>query len=220
MYVVVHTSARMKSRKVLSSPPTERLRWTAGDSATRAVLVMTASTLIHSNASCKATRNTRRIRHVFIRLTVYYSMQQEITIIYTIILLKSVGVRKLQVAILAWSSREMSLTVRIVWEYIPSRVRVSVRPSIFCIREKSSINYHESRPSCIWLLNGQAAPVTMRSRLNGQRPVGAESTVVILSRTDWPKTAKINQSKRRQWEFIHSRLEQCGLGIITWPMRL
>ena len=51
--------------------------------------------------------------------------------IYTIILLKSVCVRKLQVAILAQSSREMSLTVRIVWQYILSRVRVSVRPSIF-----------------------------------------------------------------------------------------
>ena len=32
---------------------------------------------------------------------------------YTVILLKSVGVRKLQVAILARSSREMSQTVRI-----------------------------------------------------------------------------------------------------------
>ena len=53
----------------------------------------------------------------------------------TIILLKSVcmsvGVRKLQVAILARSSREMSLTDRIVRQYIMSRVRVSVRPSIF-----------------------------------------------------------------------------------------
>ena len=34
--------------------------------------------------------------------------------IYTIILLKSVGVRKLQVAILARSSRDISLTVHIV----------------------------------------------------------------------------------------------------------
>ena len=34
--------------------------------------------------------------------------------IYTIICLKSVGVRKLQVAILALSPREMSQTVRIV----------------------------------------------------------------------------------------------------------
>ena len=59
---------------------------------------------------------------------------------YTIILHKSVclsvGVRKLQDAILARSSREMSLNDRIVWQYILSRVRVSVRPSNFCIREK------------------------------------------------------------------------------------
>ena len=56
---------------------------------------------------------------------------------YTIILHKSVclsvGVRKLQVAILAPSSREMTLTDRIL-----SRVHVepSVRPSSFFIREK------------------------------------------------------------------------------------
>ena len=58
------------------------------------------------------------------------------TTIYTIILLKSVGVRKRQVAILARSSREMSLTVCIVWKHILSRVRISVRPSNFFIREK------------------------------------------------------------------------------------
>ena len=55
--------------------------------------------------------------------------------IYTIILHKSVclsvGVRKLQVAILARSSREMSLTDRILPRYILSRVRVSVLPSNF-----------------------------------------------------------------------------------------
>ena len=51
--------------------------------------------------------------------------------IYAIILLKSVAVRKLQVAILAQSSREMSQTVRIDWQYILSRVCVSVRPSNF-----------------------------------------------------------------------------------------
>ena len=56
-------------------------------------------------------------------------------IIYTIILHKSVcpsvGVRKLQVAILARSFREIYLTDRIVWQYILSRVRVSVQPSNF-----------------------------------------------------------------------------------------
>ena len=45
-------------------------------------------------------------------------------------------VRRLQVAILARSHREMSQTDRIVWQYILSRVRISVRPSIFFIREK------------------------------------------------------------------------------------
>ena len=58
--------------------------------------------------------------------------------IYTIILLKYVclsAFHKLQVAILARSSREMTLTVGIV---ILSRDRVSVRPSIFCISQKHS----------------------------------------------------------------------------------
>ena len=50
----------------------------------------------------------------------------------------SVIVRKRQVAILARSSRKMSLTVRIVLQYILSRVRVSVRPSIFFICKKPS----------------------------------------------------------------------------------
>ena len=43
-----------------------------------------------------------------------YCIKHEVLYIYTIILIKSVDVRKLQVAILARSSREMSLTVRIV----------------------------------------------------------------------------------------------------------
>ena len=54
-----------------------------------------------------------------------------ICVIYTIICLKSVVVRTLQVAILARSPREMSLTDRIPSRYILSRVRVSVRPRIF-----------------------------------------------------------------------------------------
>ena len=58
--------------------------------------------------------------------------------IYTIILLKSVGVNKLQVAILVRSSREMSQTVRIDWKHILSRVRVSFRPRVFFICEKQA----------------------------------------------------------------------------------
>ena len=45
---------------------------------------------------------------------------------------------KLQVAILSRSSREMSQNIRIDRQYILSRVRVSVRPIIFLIREKHS----------------------------------------------------------------------------------
>ena len=56
--------------------------------------------------------------------------------IYTIIRHKSVHVRKLQVAILAQSFREMSLTDRILPRYILSRVRVSVRPRIFLYAKK------------------------------------------------------------------------------------
>ena len=61
----------------------------------------------------------------------YYNSPSEVCL--------SVGVRKLQVAIFARSSREMYLTVRIVWQYIVfflSRVRVKVRSSNYFIREK------------------------------------------------------------------------------------
>ena len=57
-------------------------------------------------------------------------------VIYTIICLKSVDVRKLQVAILARSPREMSQTDRILLRYIMSRVSVSVRPRIFLYTKK------------------------------------------------------------------------------------
>ena len=59
-----------------------------------------------------------------------------IIIIILLICLKSVGVRKLQVAILALSPREMSLTDRILPRYTMSRVRVSVRPIIFLYAKK------------------------------------------------------------------------------------
>ena len=56
-------------------------------------------------------------------------------LIYSIICLKSVDVRKRQVAILVRSPREMSQTDRILPRYILSRVRVSVRPRIFFISQ-------------------------------------------------------------------------------------
>ena len=65
-----------------------------------------------------------------------WSINNPESTIYTMILLKSVGVSKLQVAIIARSSRVMFQTVRIDWKHILSRVRVSVRPSNCFIREK------------------------------------------------------------------------------------
>ena len=67
----------------------------------------------------------------------------------------SVCVRKLRVAILARSSREMSLTVCIVWQYILSRVRVSVQPSNFFICEKHSKPRGNRAASASVYFNGQ-----------------------------------------------------------------
>ena len=58
----------------------------------------------------------------------------------------SVGVSKLHVAILARSSREMFQTVRIDWQYIMSRVRVSVHFGLaIFLYAKNTQNYREYR---------------------------------------------------------------------------
>ena len=98
----------------------------------------------------------------------------------------------------------MSQTVRIYWQYILSRLRVTVRPSVLFIRKKTQKLSRRPTLAHTRLLNEPATPVTMRSRLNRQRHIGAATTAVIL------KTAKINKSKRR--------LDKFGLGIITWPI--
>ena len=70
---------------------------------------------------------------------------------------KSVGVRKLQVAILAISPWEMSLTDRILPRYILSRVRVSVRPRIFlCAKNPKP----ESPACCVFQWIRSAASYT------------------------------------------------------------
>ena len=75
-------------------------------------------------------------------------------IIYAIILRKSVGltvaVRKLQIAFLARSSREVSQTVRIDGHSFFSRVRISVRPSIVFISEKQPTNEQKNQCSVDW----------------------------------------------------------------------
>ena len=67
--------------------------------------------------------------------------------IYTIIWLKSVNVRKVQVAILARLPREMSQTDRILPRYILSRVRVSFRPRIFLYAKKPQTTV--ARPAAV-----------------------------------------------------------------------
>ena len=67
--------------------------------------------------------------------------------IYTIIRHKSVDVRKLQVAILARSPREMSQTDRILPRYILSRVRVSVWARICLYAKKPQTTV--TRPAAV-----------------------------------------------------------------------
>ena len=78
-------------------------------------------------------------------------------------LTKSVGVRKLQVAILALLLREMALTDRILPRYILSRVRVSVRPIIFFIREKTP---NQIRPHVVYF-NGSCTNAVPHVRSTG-----------------------------------------------------
>ena len=93
----------------------------------------------------------RRVSKILI--FVYILERHKITI-YTIICLKSVRVRKLQVAILARSPREMSLTDRILPRYILSRVLVSVRPRIFLYAKNPK---PELPASCLFQLIRSAA---------------------------------------------------------------
>ena len=66
----------------------------------------------------------------------------------------SVDVRRLQVAILARSPREMYKTDRILPRYILSRVRVSNRPRFFLYANK----IQTSHPLTDWAAHGSAPP--------------------------------------------------------------
>ena len=107
--------------------------------------------------------------------------------IYTIICLKSFVIRKLQVAILARSPREMSQTDRIVWKHILSRVRVLVMPRICFIREKKTkhIVNTESPACCLfqWITD---RPLSRQRRKRCAQPW----------RTDW---AHRYSEQRRSW---------------------
>ena len=89
----------------------------------------------------------------------------------------SVGVRKLQVAILARSSREMFLTVRIVWQYILSRVCISVRSSNFFIREKHPNPWGNRVASACVYLNDPATGIAA-SGADGRQRIAITCTAV------------------------------------------
>ena len=73
------------------------------------------------------------------------------------------NVRRLQVAILARSPREISQTDRILPRYFLSRVRVSVRPRIFLYAKKLP---NHSRPD-----HWPSAPLTVKQRRNNLKGI-------------------------------------------------
>ena len=90
--------------------------------------------------------------------------------------------------------------------YILSQVRLSFRPSYFYTR-KTPTNYREDRPSCMCLLNEQATPVTMRSRLNRQRAIGVATTAVKLSGDRLNRNSEKQQVKTERMIVISTRLK-------------
>ena len=73
-------------------------------------------------------------------------------VIYSIICLKSVDVRRMQFAIIAQSPREMALTDSILPRYFLSRVRVSIRPRFVYTPKKKkqpAARSHASAPPTV-----------------------------------------------------------------------
>ena len=103
--------------------------------------------------------------------------------IYTIICLKSVDIRRLQVAILARSPREMSQTDRMLPRYFLSRVRVSVRPRIFLYAKKLP---NHSRPAIA------VGPITDRPR---HRPSERRNNLkgILYLHARWRLTSQFTQ---------------------------
>ena len=108
--------------------------------------------------------------------------------IYTLIHFKSV--RKLHIAILAWSSRKNTQTVRIDYRSFLAWVRITGRPSNLFIVEKHTQIYR------------------------------GPATTAVISAIDWAKTAESKKSKRQQREFIPSRLENVILELLRSPCSL
>ena len=133
---------------------------------------------------------------------------RSLTCIYTIICLTSVVVRKLQVAILARSPREMSQTDRIVWKHILSRVRVSVRPRIGFIREKTpNLSLIQSRPHVVYL-NGSPTGHCLASVESG-----APNHDGLIGRTDTATVRGGGGACSRVWACVRVRacMRECAM---------
>ena len=118
--------------------------------------------------------------------------------IYTIIHHKSVDVRKLQVAILARSSREMSQTDRILPRYILSRVRVSLRPRIFLYAKKPQTTV--ARPAA----DDHRSAADKQLNWNGHNPFSWVAQRQELSAKTLLRSAAIRvQTPCREQYFFH-----------------
>ena len=122
--------------------------------------------------------------------------------IYTIIVLKYVAVIKLQVTIIARTSREMSQIVCIKWKPFLSCVCDSVRASNFFICEKhpETIAKTKYRASVCWMNHwaacrkGLVTPVTVdRSPVTSRNATKWSATTADLAATDWAEAAKSNK---------------------------
>ena len=125
-------------------------------------------------------------------------MGERCCLVYTIILLKSVAVSKVQVAILARLFREMSQTVRIDWQYILSQVRVTVRPSNFFTSEKhtKAIAKTESRTSVCWMRRSRSIASDNMSGNNSDH-----------------EGERLSQNGDNKSLYLHE-LEKSGLGLL------
>ena len=134
--------------------------------------------------------------------------------IYTIIRHKSVHVRKLQVAILAQSFWEMSLTDRILPRYILSRVHVSVRPRNFFMREKTA---NHSRPHTDLrppqLITAQRPDKQLNwKRRNPSSSVAQceELSAKTLLKLVWSAAIRVQNPCGEQYFFVNALSKQIG----------
>ena len=128
VFFTIHSnSERTQSRHFTDSSPHKIYSWQVLSLSWRALSSLNRLRIIGAGPLSPSYTSAEHVQMYTYNNTIYVKH------IYTIILLKSVcqpsqtsGRNSCSII-----SGEMSLTVPIVWQYILSRVRVSVRPSIF-----------------------------------------------------------------------------------------